>query len=118
MDNNLQPDSDQEVGAINSGTVLLGRLMWMMIGPGLLVFAIYTIVTSGSGWLTAWDLVFAIVAALMVGGRWIEQRSGVAMTATGNRSTPEDFAKYVRILVPAAVGAWIAANVVGNHLLT
>ncbi|MCB9855911.1 MAG: hypothetical protein H6818_09520 [Phycisphaerales bacterium] len=111
-------DNEKEVGEISSLTVLLGRLTWMVIGPAALVYVIYSIVSSGDGWFTPWDFAFVIIAALMIGGRWIEQRSGGAMTVMGHRSTSEHFARYVRILLPAAIGAWIVANVVGNHLLT
>lgn len=118
MATNPGTDNEKEVGEISSLTVLLGRLTWMVFGPGALVFVIYSIVSSGAGWFTSWDFAFVIIAALMVGGRWIEQRSGGAMTVMGNRSTSEHFARYVRILLPTAVCAWIVANVVGNHLLT
>lgn len=118
MTTDPRTDDETNVGEIRSGTVLLARLMWMVLGPILLLFTTHAIVTRGEGWLTAWDALYAVVAALMVGGRWMEQRSGAAMTAMGNRSTPEHFAKYVRILLPAVAGAWIVANAVGNHLLS
>ena len=113
-----RPDQEKDVGEVSSATVLLGRLTWMMVGPVLLAYLTYSIITSGSGWLTPLDFAYAAIALLMLGGRWIEQRSGAAMTVMGNRSTNEHFARYVRILLPTAIGAWIAANVVGNHLLT
>lgn len=118
MDTDPRTENETHVGEAKTATVLLGRLMWMLFGPVILAYTIYIIVSRGEGWLTPWDAVFVIVAALMIGGRWIEQRSGTAMTATGERATPEDFARYVRILLPAAIGVWIVANVVGNHLLT
>mgnify|MGYP007050452459 CR=1 FL=1 len=118
MEQPPKTDNEKDVGEINSATVLLGRLIWMMVGPVMLVYVTYSIISSGEGWLTPWDFAYAVIALLMLGGRWIEQRSGAAMTVMGNRSTPEHFARYVRILLPAAIGAWIIANVVGNHLLT
>jgi hypothetical protein len=37
---------------------------------------------------------------------------------TGEPATVQHFKRYVRTLLPLAVGVWAAANVVGNHLLT
>jgi hypothetical protein len=94
------------------------RLTWMMIGPIVLLFTIYAIVTNGGGWFTIGDAAYGAVVALMVGGRWMEQRSGAATTVTGDPATIEHSKRYVRILLPVAAGAWVAANVLGNHLLT
>ena len=118
MNTNPRSDSETRVGEISSGTVLLGRMVWVMIGPGALLFIVYAIVTSAGGWFGAADAAYGAVVALMVGGRWIEQRSGAAMTVTGERATVEHFKRYVRILLPGAAGVWVAANVLGNHFLT
>ena len=98
-------ETDSQPGS--SGVVLLGRLMWFLLGPLLLLFILYAIVTV-EGWFTTWDAAFGVVVALMVGGRWVEQRSGSATTAT-----VEHFKRYVRVLLPLAAGAWVAANVLG-----
>jgi hypothetical protein len=89
---------------ISSVSVLFGRIMWFIIGPAALMGVTYGIVTSGSGWLTALDVTFAVVVALMVWGRWHEQRSGVAMTAEGKPATWDHFHRYVRVLMPLAAG--------------
>ena len=113
---NHQSGNAERVGQINSVTVLLGRLMWILLGPPLLSFTTYAIVAHG-GWFTTRDAAYGAVVVLMIGGRWVEQRSGAATTATGEPATIEDFKRYVRILLPVAAAIWGAANVLGNHIL-
>jgi len=115
MRTNSHPGTEVHTREISSGTVLLGRLMWMILGPILMCFITFAIVTR-EGWFTAWDAAFGVVVALMIGGRWVEQRSGSAMTATGEPATEKHFARYVRVLLPLAAGVWVAANVIVNHI--
>lgn len=113
-------DREQNPGdgpAVTRFAVLAGRVMWFFFGPLVLVLAAVGILTSGSGWTTALDAVYLTVVALMVWGRWVEQRSGQAMTATGEPATWKDFRRYVEVLVPLAAAVWIAANLLGNHVL-
>lgn len=118
METDSQFHTEQQGGDIRSGNVLMGRMTWMMFGPVALLFAIYAIVSQGSGWFAIADVAYGAVVALMVGGRWMEQRSGSATTAAGEPATAEHYKRYVRTLLPIAAGAWVAANVLGNHLLT
>lgn len=106
-----------EPGEITSLWVLGARLTWISVGPVVLLGIAYGIVSKGTGWLTGLDAAFAIVAGLMLLGRWVEQRSGAATTATGKPATAEQFKRYVTILIPVVVAIWIIANYVGNHVL-
>ncbi len=117
METNARSDNETRVREISSGTVLLGRVMWMMIGPAALLGIIYAITANGSGWFRTADAAYGAVVALMIWGRWIEQRSGAATTASGEAATAQHFRRYVRTLLPLAVGVWVAANVVGKHFL-
>ncbi len=104
-------------GEISSFAVLGARLTWVVVGPLALLGITYGIVARGGGWLTALDAAFGIVVALMLLGRWVEQRSGAATTVTGERATPDQFKRYcVRLTVFAAV-VWTAANIAGNYVL-
>ena len=116
MERNSEPGTEVRAGEASSGVVLLGRLMWMVLGPMLLLVITYAIVTS-EGWFTISDAAFAVVIGLMLGGRSIEQRSGTAMTATGEPATIEHFERYVKILLPVAAVVWVVANVMGNLIL-
>lgn len=97
--------------------VLGARLTWVMAGPVALMGLTYAIVSRGTGWLTGFDAAFAIVAGLMLLGRWVEQRSGSATTIKGEPATLEQLKRYVTILLAVAVAVWIVANLLGNHVL-
>lgn len=101
MESSSESGREAHTGEVTSAVVLLSRMMWMMLGPMLLFLTTYAIVTSGS-WFTAWDAAFCGVVALMIAGRWVEQQSGSAMTATGEPATVRHFRRYVRVLLPLA----------------
>ena len=98
-------------------TPLVARLLWFFFGPMVLMITLWGILYQGSGWITVLDAVYLAAVLVMIGARWVEQRSGQAMTTTGQRATWADFRRYATLLVPIAVGAWIAANAIGNHVL-
>lgn len=114
-----QPQSPEprEPQPIGSMWVLLARLAWFLLGPVSAALLTYAIIHHGSGWLTGWDVAFLCVIAVMVLGRWAEMRSGVATTVSGAPATAAHFTRYVRGLLPVAAGVWLAANVLGNHIL-
>lgn len=103
---------------IGSVWVLLARMAWFLLGPVAAALLTYGIIHNGNGWLTGWDAAFACVIAVMVLGRWVELRSGVATTVSGAPATPAHFTRYVRGLLPVAAGVWLAANVLGNHVMS
>ena len=97
--------------------VLIGRLLWLIIGPiALFVLTLFIVITD-SGWLTGYDLGFYITVGLMLLSRWLVIRSGYGRTIHGSHATLETFHHYAMRLVPWAVMAWTIANLVGNHLL-
>ncbi|MFO0840142.1 MAG: hypothetical protein U1D55_16665 [Phycisphaerae bacterium] len=106
-----------ERGAIRSFSLLGARVTWVALGPMLLLLTTVGIIRYGGGWLTFVDAFFVLLVGLMVLGRWIEMRSGSATTAEGDPANWSHFRQYVAWLLPIAGGVWIAANVLGNHLL-
>jgi hypothetical protein len=88
-----------------------------MIGPAILMGTTYGIVTRGSGWVSGLNVTYLITVALMVLGRWKEQRSGCATLATGEPATWDHFRRYIGVLLPLAAVVWVVANIVGNHIL-
>jgi hypothetical protein len=96
---------------------LLGRWLWFVIGPIVLIVLTAMIIITGTGWLTGYDLAFYVTVALMVLGRWIEVRSGYGRTANCNHATPQHFRRYLVRLVPWAILVWTTANYLGNYLL-
>jgi hypothetical protein len=96
---------------------LAGRLMWMMIGPLALVLVAYSIVTTGSGWLTGMDLAFLAILGLMLLGRWLEFQAGAPQTADGEPATPGHLQRYLVLATGTGLGVWVVANLLGNYWL-
>jgi hypothetical protein len=103
--------------AISSLGVLFATVFGSLLGPMFLVLTAMGIVNSGSGWFTKLDAIFAGLLTLMVACRWVEQRSGSATTAKGERATMQDFRRHVRSVLLIATLIWVAANLLGNHVL-
>lgn len=106
-----------EARPINSIAVLGARITWLFFGPMVAAILLAAIVVRGTGWLTTLDLAFAVVLALMLIGRWVEQRSGAATTYTGEPATRGDFRAYMTWAPLAGAALWTTANIFGNHLL-
>jgi hypothetical protein len=98
-------------------SVALARLTWFAFGPVALALLAYSIVAAGTGWTTWLDAAFAAVALLMLAARWYELRSGEGQDGFGNPATTADFPKYAGWAISLALAAWLAANVLGNHVL-
>lgn len=116
MDPHLE-STPTKPGETSSFWVLGARLTWVFVGPVVLLGTTYGIISRGTGWLTGFDALFGIVAALMLLGRWTEQRSGAAMTISGEPATPEQFKRYATVLIPVVAVVWVGANLLGNHVL-
>lgn len=105
------PDEGTTISAMGA------RLTWVILGPMALFLIIITIVSDSQGWTTWLDAAFGAVVGLMLLGRWVEQRSGKAMTATGEPATVENARRYSLILLITMSAVWIGANLLGNHIL-
>ena len=112
-----KPGAEKPAEGITSISVILARVMWTLLGPAAAALAILGIATRGNGWFTPLDTVYGIVVALMLCGRWFEQRSGMGTTVTGAPSTIQHFRRYVVMLLLVTAVAWAGANLIGNHVL-
>lgn len=99
---------------MTSPAVLFGRLFWMLAGPMfLLVFACY-IALEGAGWFTILDLAYFAVLGGMLLGRWLEFRSGEAMTGTGEPATPAHLRRYLVTTSLAGLGLWLFVKAISS----
>ena len=103
--------------AISSLGVLFARFFGSLLGPMFLALTAMGIVNSGSGWFTKLDALFGCLLVLTVVCRWVEQRSGSATTGKGEPATMQDFWRYLRSVLLIAALIWVAANLLGNHVL-
>ena len=91
--------------------VLFARLTWMLLGPMALFLLLSSIATRGGGWLTPPDLGYLAVLAVMIGGRWLEYRSGHAQTASGEPATADHFRRYVVGASAVGLAVWVVCAV-------
>jgi hypothetical protein len=115
MSDKYRPTSEKDPVATTSLGLLLVHLLWVFAGPFALAALLFGIMNSGNGWLTGRDLGLLIVVVLMIGARWVDQRSGHAIRVDGQPATWKDFRRYALTLPILACAAWIVANVVGNY---
>jgi hypothetical protein len=112
-----RPGVPSDSVTVTSFKVLGAHFTWIFMGPLMLLLMLVNIVRLGTGWLTALDAAFFVMVTSMILCRWVDQRSGQGTKITGEPSKWEDFQRYARVLPLLAIGAWILANVLGNHLL-
>lgn len=96
---------------------LVTRVTWFCLGPAAILLALCGILSTGSGWATALDAIYFAFVGVVIWCRWTEQRSGRGATIYGEPTTWDDFRRYVKTLLPLAIGAWVIANLLGNHIL-
>lgn len=92
----------------------LGRIVWMMLGPLLLIVAGFAIVSSDDGWTAFSDIAYLVILAAMLVGRWLEFRGGQPERADGAPATASDLTRYLLLAPLVGIAGWILANLVGN----
>ncbi|MEZ4750441.1 MAG: hypothetical protein R3B54_07380 [Bdellovibrionota bacterium] len=97
--------------AVTPGSALLGRLVWVMFGPMILLSFLVPIAHVPMQ-PSKWDVGYALNILLMIWGRYAEQKSGQAVTLYNEVSTWRHFKAYVVKLVLFAVFAWVATKLI------
>lgn len=97
--------------------VMFVRTFWMFLGPMLLFLLVYSIASTGGGWLTVLDLLFFVVLVGVLLSRLSEYASGYATNAYGGPVTPLAIRRYATAVGLGGLLVWFLANVLGNHLL-
>lgn len=100
-----------------SASAAAGRVVWMLLGPMGLLLASFAVLRTGDGWFTLADLIYWLVAAVMIVGRLLEFRGGDPRTADGSPASATDLRQYLLLAPAAALALWVVANVVANHWL-
>jgi hypothetical protein len=95
----------------------LGRIVWMMLGPLLLIVAGFAIVSAADGWTALSDIAYLVILAAMLVGRWLEFRGGQPERADGEPATASDLTRYLLVAPVIGLAGWVLANLVGNGLL-
>ncbi len=97
---------------------LVSRVYWIMLGPLLLVLMAVLIIKTGNGWLTGPDFAFLILLAALLFARWLEFQGDNPQTADGQPANASHLRRFLFGAVALGFGGWVAANVIGNYVMT
>ena len=99
--------------ASNTGCLgVLARLIWLGLGNGLLLILAAAITQPGAD--RGMDVLFWLVAALILVARYVDVRWLGGLTAEGERASMADWRRHVVILIPVAVALWAAAHFIAS----
>ncbi len=98
--------------------VVVARVFWLMCGPMILLLLLFKILSDRNGWMTNNDIVYWVVLGLLPLSRWVEFRDGESTTSMGEPATSGHLRRYVVSSVLLGAGAWVLANLIGNHVLS
>ncbi len=96
--------------------VVLGRIMWMVLGPFAVLLCAFAVADHGQGWFTLRDALLFLFLALTFLGRYVEFRDADPRTSTGEPAAPGALRRYGLGLALAGVALWAVANLFGNHV--
>jgi hypothetical protein len=85
---------------------VLGRLGWMLFGPFVLFLTGYALFTRHGGTFGALDACYFGGLALMLWGRWVENRSGFGTSATGEPLTDVELRRYMLVAAVIVLAVW------------
>jgi hypothetical protein len=94
---------------------MVGRLLWMLVGPLALVLITFDIVAHSNGWLTGVDAAYFGALALMLIGRVLEFAGGNPQTGDGQPATTRHLVRYLLVAGVGGLLVWVLANAIGNH---
>lgn len=105
----------REIQPVTSLSLVFIRVFWMGLGPAFCAILAVNIANHWKGWFTPTDFAFFIVLGGLPIARWLEFRAGDPTTSTGEPATPAHLRRYVITTLALGLGAWVFANLLGNH---
>lgn len=114
---NSPGETGQDPAEYDSIFTLLARVYWAGFGPVLLLLSLATVGQGPSRWLTAADVVYFVLLALLPLSRWLEFSLGKGQTADGKPVTLNHLRTYSAVVVVCGFLAWVLAKAIGNYLL-
>lgn len=93
----------------------ISRLIWLVIGPCLLMIICVLKLESRSGGMTSLDAGFAMTAAGMIVVRWITYLFGDRFDSFGARMRMSGLLRFSGLVLVAASGAWVLASFIATQ---
>jgi hypothetical protein len=106
---------DNTPGQAPPGTpivAILARLTWMLFGPFVLLVSAFVLLGKRAGFPSFPDFAFAAAVGAMLLGRWLEFRTGTALTATGEPATGQHLRRYWLWAAIFGLAVWVITAVV------
>jgi hypothetical protein len=89
----------------------------MLFGPFVLMVSAGMLALRGKGFSSLDGVYFGTLGAMLL-GRWIEFRSGQALTAEGEPATPGCLRRYFMGAITLVAVIWIAVHIAANFTAT
>jgi hypothetical protein len=96
---------------------LIGRILWMMVGPITLLLLALHIARQWDEWFALPGLAYLVVLPGTLLGRWMGSRCGFPKAATGELATTDRSRRYALSSGTIGIATWFIANLVGDHLI-
>jgi hypothetical protein len=86
------------------------RMVWMMLGPGVLALLLFNIAGQGKGWGATSSIAFLVVLVGVILARFLDPRNSF-----GEPSTTAGFRRYAIGALGLGVAGWALANLLGIY---
>jgi hypothetical protein len=100
----------------DSALVLLGRVVWVMLGP-LWLFVTACFILTGSGWRIGINAAYLVTLVAIVLGRCIEHLGGDPKTSIGETSTAAHLRRFIFFTLAGGFTLWLVVNLLANYVL-
>jgi hypothetical protein len=101
---------------VTSFVAVGAHLFWIFAGPVVLALLLIAIALRRTAEFSTLDIAYFLVAGAVLACRWIDQRTGQAITGTGEVATWADFRRYAIRLPPVSLGTWILVKLLAGFL--
>jgi len=100
----------------NSALVLLGRVVWIMFAP-LMLLATASFILTQPGLRIGINVAYVATLFAMVLGRCIEHSGGNPKTSTGEESTPAHLRRFILFTLVGGLALWLVVTLLANYVL-
>lgn len=114
-----RPENTQQVPDQTTPVLaVFGRFTWMLLGPFVLVLACLGLFSSNQAFFTHKDIIYWAALGAMLLGRWVEFRTGHALTGTGEPATVAHLRQYLLSATTVGLIVWVGVKLVQQFWLT
>lgn len=94
----------------------LFRLYWLFIGNALLLFLLVFVFENNQSPPTLPDAAYLAILASLLFARYVDIRFLKGQTDEGKPATMTHWRRYLLIMIPVGVGAWLLARLLSHYM--